>query len=181
VTAEQVIGSPRSLSGADRALFLAIRKTLWNYEPLRATRPALGVEVEDGRVRLSGRMRTLAMKEIAEYLLRRVDGVRAVRNDVVADPEVVRAVADALAADDKLAPVCIRVDVRNGDVLLMGTVADEGLVQRAQDVAGSVPQVSSVQSRLVVSPDASPAAGSTDGVSPGPVPATPTPPEDHRE
>ena len=148
--AEELIRSREDLSEADRELVLAIRRTLWEYEPLRATRPVLDVEVEDGRVRLSGRMRTAAMKEVAEYKVLRLPNVRAVRNDVVTDPEVVRAVADALAADDRLAPACVRVEVRSGDVTLVGAVPDEGLARRAVELASGAAGVASVQSRLAV-------------------------------
>ena len=60
--AEELIRSDQDLPEADRELIAAIRTTLWDYEPLRATRATLDVEVEDGRVTLRGRMRTLAMK-----------------------------------------------------------------------------------------------------------------------
>ena len=145
-----MIRSREDLTEADGERMLAIRRTLWEYETLRATRTVLDVEVEDGRVRLSGRMRTEAMKEVAEYLVMRLPNVRAVRNDVVTDPEVVRAVADALAADDRLGPACIRVEARNGEVTLLGAVPDEALIRRAEELAAGVPVVASVRHRLLV-------------------------------
>ncbi len=159
--AEQMIRADEDLSEVDRELILAIRKTLWDYEPLRATKPVLDVQVDDGRVTLSGRVRTLAMKEIAEYLVRRLEGVRAIRNEVVADPEVVRAVADALAAEDDLAPLCVRIDARNGMAVLMGSAPGDEIIQRALDVASSVPVVAGVESRLVVQPESADGAVST--------------------
>ena len=48
----------------------------------------------------------------------RLEGVRAVRNDLVADPEVMRDVADAVAADAEFGPLCPRIDVRYGVVSL---------------------------------------------------------------
>jgi osmotically-inducible protein OsmY len=156
--AEEMVRSAEDLADADRELVVAIRKALADYEPLRATRPVLDVEVADGRVRLTGRMRTLAMKEIAEYLILRTAGVRAVRNDVVADPDVVRAVADALAADERLGPACIQVDARDGRVVLAGVVPDDGHVRRALELAGGVPVVASVRSALVVRPEPAPSA-----------------------
>ena len=95
-----------------------IRKTLLDYEPLRATRPVLDVDRSaEGCVQLRGRVRTSAIKEIAELLVLQLPGVRAVRNDLLADPEVVRAVADALAADPELGPACPLVDCRDGVVI----------------------------------------------------------------
>ena len=167
--AEQVdnfIRSESNLSDEDADLVEQIRKVLWSYEPLRASRPRLEVRVDGGRVTLSGRMRTLAMKEISEYLLRRLDGVNAVRNDVVADPEVIQAVADALATDSELGPLCIRVDARDGDVVLAGDVASEALADRAIDVASRVPVAERVGSRMRV--EATATNGSiTAPVSPG--------------
>ena len=147
---ENFIRSDSGLSDADADLVNRVRKALWNYEPLRATRPRLEVWVNGGRVTLGGRMRTLAMKEISEYLLRRLDGVNAVRNDVVADPEVVQAVADALSTDPELGPLCIRVDARDGEVVLAGDVPSEALASRALDVASGVPVAERVGSRLIV-------------------------------
>lgn len=156
--AEQVIRSEQHATEADRQLLAAIRKTLSSYEPLRATKPQLDVEVQEGRVRLSGRMRTSAMKEIAEYMVMRLPGVRAVRNDVVADPEVVRAVADALATHDRVGPACVQVDARNGMVTLAGAVPDESVIRTAEELAAGVPVVAGVTSRLTVRPEPAPVA-----------------------
>ena len=147
---DSFIRSEGHLSDQDADLVDRVRKALWGYEPLRASRPRLEVRVDGGRVTLSGRMRTLAMKEISEYLLRRLDGVNAVRNDVVADPEVVQAVADALAIDSELGPLCIRVDARDGDVVLAGDVPNEAVANRALDVAGRVAVAERVGSRMLV-------------------------------
>src|SRR5581483_2548069 len=142
----------------DRQLLTAIRKTLWEYEPLRATRPTLTIGVQDGRVVLAGRVRTLAIKEIAEYLLLRIDGVRAVRNDLLADPEVVRALADLVAADPELGPLCPRIDVRDGVVHLAGDVPSEAVANRLIELAADHPWVDSVVSYLTIEPRAAVAA-----------------------
>src|SRR5262245_13195216 len=90
--AHEIIRLADDLPEADRHLLELIRKTLLDYEPLRATRPVLDVTINQGLVTLAGRVRTSAIKEIAELLVHQLAGVRAVRNDLVADPEVVRAV-----------------------------------------------------------------------------------------
>ena len=160
---EHFIQAESDLSDEDADLVDRVRKVLWEDEPLRATKPRLVVQVDGGRVTLSGRMRTLAMKEISEYLLRRLDGVNAVRNDVVADPEVIQAVADALATDPELGPLCIRVDARDGDVVLAGDIPSEALADRALDVASRVPVAERVGSRMIVR------AGATNGSITAPV------------
>jgi osmotically-inducible protein OsmY len=148
--AEQIVGTEDVLTQEDKALLRAIKNTLYGYEPLRATRPGLDVRVHDGRVELRGLVRTLAMKEIAEYLILRVQGVRAVRNDIVADPEIVLAVAEAMAADNQLADHCIRVDSRGGAVILAGDVPSEAIATRAQEVAAGASNVVSVTSAMRV-------------------------------
>jgi len=159
--AHEIIRLDDDLPEADRRLLELIRKVLLNYEPLRATRPVLDVTLEQGLVHLRGRVRTVAIKEIAELLVHQIAAVRAVRNDLVADPEVVRAVADAFAADPEVGPICPIVEARDGVVILVGTVPSEDLARRAFEVASSVPLVASVTNHLRV---AAPAlAHSTNG------------------
>ena len=140
------------LPEADRRVLNAIHKALLGYEPLWATRPVLEVTVHEGLARLRGRVRTSAIKEIAELLVLQIPAVRAVRNDLTADPEVVRAVADALAADPELGPTCPIVDARDGVVILLGDTPSEALARRAVEVATAVPLVASVTSHLRVVP-----------------------------
>ena len=66
--AQDFIRLPDDLPDAERKLMELIRKTLLAYEPLRATRPVLDVTINQGLVRLIGRVRTSAIKEIAELL-----------------------------------------------------------------------------------------------------------------
>jgi osmotically-inducible protein OsmY len=146
---------------ADRELAVNIRKVLLDYEPIRATRPPLEIDVQEGRVHLKGRMRTLAMKEIAEYKIMRIEGVRAVRNDVLTDPEVVRRVTDALASDPELGPLCIQVDARYGNVVLAGRIPGSAVADRAMQIAATVPSVENVVSRMRIAAPSGPAASST--------------------
>jgi osmotically-inducible protein OsmY len=140
------------LADDDRQVLMLIRRTLLDYEPLRATRPVLDVSYRDGLVALAGRVRTSAIKEIAELLVLHLPGVRAVRNDLVADPEVVRAVADALAADPELGPACPIVESRDGVVILVGSVPSEEAALRAVQITNTVPIIASVTSYLKVAP-----------------------------
>lgn len=148
--AHEIIRLDDDLPEADRPLLELIRKVLLDYEPLRATRPVLDVTLEGGLVHLQGRVRTSAIKEIAELLVHQIPAVRAVRNDLVADPEVVRAVADAFAADPEVGPVCPIVEARDGVVILVGSVPSEAMARRALEIASNVPLVASVTSHLKV-------------------------------
>jgi osmotically-inducible protein OsmY len=153
--AQEIFRVDDDLPEADRQVLNIIRKTLLEYEPLRATRPVLDVYVQDGLVHLEGRVRTSAIKEIAELLVMHLPQVRGVRNDLVADPEVVRAVADALAADPELGPACLIVDCRDGEVTVIGDVATDELVLRAVSIISTVPLVGSVENLIRVVPPAS--------------------------
>ena len=155
--AEQLLAEPASFElEADRRLFHAIRRRLWDYEALRASHPRLELDVHHGTVRLGGRVRTLAMKESAGYLCRRDDGVAVVRNDVISDTEVVRDVAAALAADPELGPLCLRVDVRDGVATLSGDLPAPELEATALEAARQVRSVEDVISNLTVRPAARP-------------------------
>lgn len=151
--AEQLVAAPDTFAReADKRLFHEARRVLWEYEPLRATHPQLNLTVEHGVVRISGRVRTLAMKEIASYLLRRLPGVVRVQNELLADTELVRRVADVLAADPDLGPLCLRVDARDGVVTLAGDIPHPELEERALAVARRTPEVLDVISQITVRP-----------------------------
>src|SRR5712691_6146542 len=121
ILAEQLAAEPESFEEeADKRLFLAARRELWAYEPLRATHPRLELDARHGTLRIAGRVRTRAMKEIAGYICQRVVGAAVVRNEIVSDTEVARQVADALATDPDVAALCLRVEVRDGIATLSG-------------------------------------------------------------
>jgi osmotically-inducible protein OsmY len=146
--AQEIFPIADDLPDADRRVLTLIRKTMLDYEPLRATRPILDVTVQGGLVHMRGRVRTSAIKEIAELLVHQLEPVRAVRNDLIADPEVVRAVADAFASDAEIGPACPIIDCRDGVVILIGTVPSEDLVRRAVELATMVPTVASITNHL---------------------------------
>jgi osmotically-inducible protein OsmY len=149
--AEQLVAAPEHFEREeDKRLFLSVRRELWEYEPLRASRPTLELEVRHGTVRLGGRVRTLAMKEIVGYICQRLDGVGVVRNELISDTEVVRNVADALAIDEALGPLCLIVDVRGGVVTLSGDLPDSALERRAVEAALGALGALDVVSNLVV-------------------------------
>lgn len=141
---------PGERAPADNRLFLAVRKKLWDYEPLRATRAPLTADVHEGRVRLGGRTRSEALRLIAAYLASFVPGVLEIENEIVSDDQVIRGVADALASDPVTAAHCIRVNARYGDVLLEGEVTSPQAELRAVEIAASVPMVVGARSDLSV-------------------------------
>jgi hypothetical protein len=147
-----VVRAPdRDLERAERRIYTRVRQVLWDYEPLRASHAEIFIDVDGHAVRLRGRVRTLPQKLIARGLVERMPEVESVTNDdLVADPEVVRAVADALAQDSRTAAYVIRLDARHGTVALRGGVPSQAVQQAALEIAASVPLVSNVRDQLTI-------------------------------
>src|SRR3977135_1790835 len=138
-----VIRAPaRDLERAEKKLYTRVRRVLWEYEPLRASHAEIDIALAGGRVVLRGRVRTMPQKLIAKVLLERMTDGDDVINELISDPEVVRAVADALAQDERTAAYVIRVDSRHGVVVLRGEVPSEATQQAALEIALGVPLVS---------------------------------------
>jgi osmotically-inducible protein OsmY len=154
-----VVRAPeRDLEKAERRTYSRVRRALWDYEPLRASHAEIFIDVDGNAVRLRGRVRTLPQKIIAAALVERMNDVASVTNELIADPEVVRAVADALAADARTAPYIIRVDSRHGIVTLRGEVPNESIQQAATQLTTAVPGVGTVRNQLVTGGEVFPAA-----------------------
>jgi osmotically-inducible protein OsmY len=146
-----VVRAPqRDSSKAERKLYSRVRRVLWDYEPLRASHAEIFIDVEGDKVGLRGRVRTMPQKIIAEMLVRRMSDVGSVSNALIADPEVVRAVANVLAQDERTAPYVIRVESRHGIVTLRGQVPNEQVQDAAVDLAAQAPLVSSIRIDLTV-------------------------------
>jgi osmotically-inducible protein OsmY len=164
------------LKRAEKKLHSRVRRVLWEYEPLRASHAEIDIGIAGQGVLLRGRVRTLPQKLIAKALVERMADVDVVTNELIADPDVVRAVADALAQDERTAAYVIRVDSRHGVVVLRGEVPSDAVRQAAIDIATNVPTVGSVRNALAIGGETQPAvalarAGST-ADEPNPVPAT---------
>jgi osmotically-inducible protein OsmY len=89
---------------------------------------AVGVAVEDGVVTLSGYVESYAAKMAAEKAAKRVYGVKAVANDLQVklrdervDPDIAHDVVHVLRSRVTI-PQDVKVTVRNGFVILEGTV-----------------------------------------------------------
>ena len=92
--------------------------------------PDVGVEVDDGVVTLTGTVDSYVVKLAAEKAAQRVDGVRAVANDLSVrgplthnDTDIAKAAANSLEANISLPADAIEVTVQNGKVTLSGEVA----------------------------------------------------------
>ena len=130
---------------------------LWDYEPLRASHAEIFIDITGAVVTLRGRVRTMPQKLIAQVLVERMSDVGRVANELIADPDVVRAVADALAQDERTAPYVLRIEARHGIVTLRGDVPNESVRQAAIDIAANAPLVNSVRSQIVTGGEVHPA------------------------
>ncbi len=141
---------PSDLSVDEKRIYLEVHQVLWNYEPIRATRAPLSVDVSAGRVTLSGRTRTESLRLLGAYISSFVPGVTAVVNEIVSDDQVIRAAADALAADPLTAPHVLQVNARYGDVTLLGSVTSPEAEIRATQLVGALDIVSTVRSDVSI-------------------------------
>jgi osmotically-inducible protein OsmY len=147
----------RELQRTEKKLYTRVRRVLWDYEPLRASHAEIYIDVDGDQVRLRGRVRTQPQKLIASMLVERMPEVGTVINELVADPDVIRAVADALAQDERTAPYVIRVEARHGVVMLRGQVASEAIQDASTAIASGVPLVAAVRNQLTIGGDPRPA------------------------
>jgi osmotically-inducible protein OsmY len=99
----------------------------------------------------------MPQKLISSVLVERMPEVSSVVNELIADPEVVRAVADALAQDERTAAYVIRVDSRHGAVSLRGEVPAEAVQEAAAAIAMAVPNVATVRNFLTIGGEPRPA------------------------
>jgi len=138
-----------------------VRRVLWDYEPLRASHAEIFIDVDGDQVRLRGRVRSLPQKLIASGIVARMPEVGGVVNELIADPEIIRAVADALAQDERTAAYVLRVDARHGVVTLRGEVPSQAVQDAAMTIASSVPTVATVRNQTDIGGDARPAVALT--------------------
>jgi osmotically-inducible protein OsmY len=174
-----VVRAPdRPLERAEKKIYTQVRRVLWDYEPLRASHAEIFIDVEGERVLLRGRVRTLPQKLIASGIVARMPEVSEVVNELMADPDVVRAVADALSQDERTAAYVLRVDSRHGVVTLRGEVPSQEVQDAAMAIASGVPTVATVRNATTIGGDPRPPVAlapptclalptSTDGEEPG--------------
>jgi osmotically-inducible protein OsmY len=131
------------------------------WDPEVGDTEEIGVEVDDGVVALTGTVDSYAKKLAAERAALRVDGVRAVANDLTvklvvptrgdrSDTAIAKAVADALDANAVVPKGRIKVAVEHGWVTLEGEVDWQFEREQAEDTARKVPGVVGVTNLIEV-------------------------------
>lgn len=129
----------------------AVRQTLLQYPPLRASGTGVQVDANNGAVTLSGVIRSQASKDTAERLARQVKGVSVVENRLTVDSDVEVAVAQALAADARTRSGFpgILVGVVYGIAFLKGSVISAEIKSAAGEIAAKIQGVLRVSNELI--------------------------------
>jgi osmotically-inducible protein OsmY len=125
----------------------------------------VGVAVNGGVVTLTGRVRSLAEKSAAENAVRRVDGVRAIveemdvssddddmRGDRPTDEELAHRAVNILQWDNSVPNERIAVTVRNGTVTLNGDVAWQFQRTAAEDAIRRLSGITDVLNNILIRP-----------------------------
>ena len=134
----------------------AVRHIGWDPE---ISSNDISVAVSDGIVTLTGFVRSSHEKLAAEALVRILPGVRAIANDiqvsepvVKTDPEIARDAVAALADHAGVPKEGITVTVRDGDVVLDGSVEWEFQRESAETAIAGLNGVRSVSNRVELKP-----------------------------
>jgi osmotically-inducible protein OsmY len=125
------------------------------------TSKAIGVVADDGVVTLTGYVTTYAERIAAERAVLRVQGVRAVANDLQVklhteriDPDIAKSAAAALRNHLSI-PKSVKAAVHSGHVTLEGTVPWMYQKHSAEHAVRHVPGVRSVLNLIAVKPTVS--------------------------
>ncbi|MGZ3496304.1 MAG: BON domain-containing protein [Vulcanimicrobiaceae bacterium] len=151
------------LTSTDKDLHGAVLEEL-SIEP-RVRVGEIGIAVESGVVTLTGTVRSLAEKWAVEDAVKRVQGVRAIANELQFDPiamfrrddtEIAESAADALAWDAFI-PEGIFVEVHDGHITLSGYVEWPFQRREAEATIRRLKGVRGVTNYIVVKPTVEPA------------------------
>lgn len=130
------------------------------WEP-RVDAEDIGVSVEAGIVTLNGRVKSVIEKWAAERVAQRVDGVRAVTDELTvklpgetqySDTDIARAAANALDWNASVPRSRIKVVVENGWIALKGNVDYHYQKDAAEGAVRILKGVTGVRNTIVVTP-----------------------------
>jgi osmotically-inducible protein OsmY len=155
--ANDIVVRPPGMAGrTDTEIARAVRSALvWDVfvpeERVQST-------VSDGVVTLKGDVDSLSQRDSAEKAVRNLAGVRAILNKLevkppkVATGDVRHAIEAALDRQAEREAGRIKVEVRDGEVTLSGTVHSWAGIQAVIGAAKGTPGVRTVQDRLRIEP-----------------------------
>ena len=129
----------------DSVIAAEVDRALWNDDVLRESDyDEIDVVVSNGVVSLNGYVMTLTIKARVEQAARTVHDALDVENHLIADDQVVIAVAQALDQDAHTREQMVYVNARNGIVSLSGEVSSAAVRAAVEECAASVPVVRGV-------------------------------------
>lgn len=116
------------------------------------------IEVNDGFVTLSGEVQWNYQKEEAEKAIRRLTGVKGITNLItlakkVLPSDVKQQILNEFKRNVEVDANNIEIEVNGSEVILKGKVHSWQEIKEATRAAWSVPGVTMVTNRLVISPD----------------------------
>lgn len=130
----------------------AIERALWSYPSLRSDDMPISFDLHlNGTVEVNGNVRSRTIKEGVLELIGSVRGVDQVIDNVYADPELERAIAERLLTDERtayLSPGAVQVFGHRGVMVLVGDIKDAAEIPAVLDMAASVEGVVKVVDRL---------------------------------
>jgi osmotically-inducible protein OsmY len=137
---------------SDADITAIVRETLFSYGPLESTHPFIQININGGVVTLRGVVRGAGQRDIAGQLAAAVEGVVAVRNELVDDPSLEGEIGRELATHPLLRLSTTRITIKsfNGVVTLRGPVLNHIQQITAEAVTRRVMGVRKVVNRLVV-------------------------------
>ncbi|MCC7361510.1 MAG: BON domain-containing protein [Anaerolineales bacterium] len=137
--------APATLTDRDLDLTAAIRDVLNQLDLVRGSRARVSVQVSAGQVTLTGAVQSPMVAVDVERAVADVPGVEQVRNDLVDDGNLRRAVAEALAADPRTQAIPPGYQVTSvfAQVTLIGRFTD-AQAQAVMAVTQAVPGVAGV-------------------------------------
>jgi len=121
----------------------------------------IAARVTNGAVTLYGFARSYHERHQVELTVKRIAGVGAVANDLairpneaakVSDPEIARGALEALKLELPATWECIRIMVRDGHVVLEGTVTWPYVRTRAESAVRRVPGIAAIRNSIDIQP-----------------------------
>jgi osmotically-inducible protein OsmY len=136
------------------------------WDPQIPEPDAIGVAVTDGAVTLTGHVATYAQKLAAARAAERVEGVKAVANEIKVelagmgrdDADIAAAIARILDWDVQIPEGAVHARVENGWVILAGEVGYDFQRREVERMVRQVRGVTGVTNAITINPPASPAS-----------------------
>jgi osmotically-inducible protein OsmY len=136
------------------------------WDPQVPEPDAIGVAVTDGAVTLTGHVATYAQKLAAARAAERVEGVKAVANEIKVelagmgrdDADIAAAIARILDWDVQIPEGAVHARVENGWVILAGEVGYDFQRREVERMVRQVRGVTGVTNAITINPPASPAS-----------------------